>query len=193
MATARPIWSCRGCSDHRRRERDRPGEFRACPCAQAGGSAFVFRQRPGLTPGRVDLKMGASAGRRGRHRSGSRQPRPMATGSYPKPRRCRPEGGFPQKCLFSSIASPSRAGIGQKNQKVRVQMSRILAAIFAVVVLGTAYGVKTYLPVLRGGAETQPQKPERPGVGLKSAVPFASSGCSAMGGRKSCKVTKPED
>ncbi len=72
-------------------------------------------------------------------------------------------------------------------------MSRILAAIFAVVVLGTAYGVKTYLPVLRGGAETQPQKPERPGVGLKSAVPFASSGCSAMGGRKSCKVSKPED
>ena len=71
-------------------------------------------------------------------------------------------------------------------------MGKILAVVFLMVARGAAYGVKAYLPVLKGqdAAQADATPATRPDVGFQKVAPVSNPGCVGQGARKVCKVIK---
>jgi len=75
-------------------------------------------------------------------------------------------------------------------------MGKILAVAFLVIAGVAAYGIKVYLPVLKGQPVAEAaadNKPEPPKVGFEKVAPAASVDCTTQSGRKICKVAKPAE
>jgi hypothetical protein len=72
-------------------------------------------------------------------------------------------------------------------------MGKVFAVVFALVALAAVFGVKAYLPHLRGAdvaqTESEPSAPIKPAVGFKPIGARALSGtCASNAGTKFCKV-----
>lgn len=74
-------------------------------------------------------------------------------------------------------------------------MGKVLAVVFLMIAAGAAYGIKTYLLILKGQsvAEAPVDKIEPPAVGFQKVAPPANTDCTNQAGRKICKVARPDE